>query len=448
MALTARALDWAFMPWQRLVLDTATEVDQVTGEWAYPLVVLTVQRQAGKTVLVGANSVHRCLSRVDAECWYTAQRRQNARDNFMKLVRRIRRSPVLAPPFAKIRESNGSEAITFPTGSSYGLFAPTDEALHGTANALVNVDEAWTFDEVRGDQLQQAIMPTFTTVDGQLWIFSAAGNADSTWLNTLMDTGRLAADAGSTTGMAYFELGIGDDVDPTDLAAVQAAHPANGYTLRPGALAAAAAAMKPEEFARAYGNRRTAGVGGGAIPALVWARAADTLTPLPEPGGLALGFDVGRDGEDAAIVAAWRDKAGVAHVEVADLRPGTTWLVPRLAELCERHRPRAIRYDRLGPAVAAGDAARLSGVDADPVTFDDLTAACPALLAGLAALTVRHRPHPGLDAAVAAAGRRDVADRWVWGRRAANATIAALVAATVAVWAYDHSPPVTRFKVR
>src|SRR5262245_51822662 len=192
-ARVAAALDWRFMPWQRHVLDVALEVDPATGEWAYPLVVLTVQRQAGKTVLVGSNAVHRCLSGTDRECWYTAQRRKDARDNFMRLVKRVRRSPVLAP-LAKVRESNGSESLTFPTGSAYGLFAPTDEALHGSANALVCVDEAWTFDEVRGDELQQAIMPTFTTVDGQMWVFSAAGNVNSTWLNTIMDNGRLPVD--------------------------------------------------------------------------------------------------------------------------------------------------------------------------------------------------------------------------------------------------------------
>lgn len=436
------------MPWQRVVLDAALEVDASSGEWAYPIVVLTVQRQAGKTVLVGSNAVHRCLSGVDRECWYTAQKRSDARQNFMRLAKRVRRSPVLAPPFCKIRESNGSESLGFPTGSSYGLFAPTDEALHGSANALVCIDEAWTFDEVRGDELQQAIMPTFTTVDGQLWIFSAAGNVNSTWLNSMMDTGRLAVESGATSGLGYFEFGIPDDVDPTDLAAVESHHPAAGFTLRPGALAAAAAAMKPDQFARAYGNRRTGVVGGGAIPGLIWALAADATTPPPPAGTLALAFDVGRDGADAAIIAAWRDNAGIAHVEVADIRPGTTWLVPRLAELVERHEPRAIRYDRLGPAVAAGDEALRAGLDVEPITFDDLTAACTAMLSGLAAKTVRHRPHPGLDAAVAAAARRDVGDRWVWGRRTATGSIAPLVAATVSVWAFDHSPPHTPFRVR
>ena len=437
------------MPWQRLVADVADEVDPVTGELAHPIVVLTVQRQAGKTVMVGSNSIHRCLSGVDRECWYTAQKRQTARDNFMKLVKRIRRSPVLMPPFTKIRESNGSESLTFPTGSSYGIFAPSEDALHSTSNALVNIDEAWTFDELRGDALLQAILPTFTTVDGQVWIFSTAGNERSTWFNALMDAGRLVAEQGATTGMAYFEWGIGDDVDPTDLAAVAAAHPANGYTLRPAALAQAASIMKPEEFARAYGNRRT-GVDGHTrpIPALVWTLAKDDTSRKPRRGECAMAFEVGLDGADAAIVVFWRDRRGVGHVEVADFRPGTDWLIPRLANLDAKLEPLATRYDRFGPAVAAGDEAARAELELEPVTFEEMAAACPLFVAGLAARRIRYRHHPAMDAAAENAVKREVGDRWVWGRRSPQSSVTCIRAATLAMWAYDHAPSREEFRVR
>jgi hypothetical protein len=429
------------MPAQQLIADVAGEVDPVTGELAHPMVVLSMQRQAGKTALVGSNSLHRCLSGVDRECWYTAQRRTDARRNFMKLIKKLRRSP-LAPPFAKIRESNGSESISFPTGSSYGLFAPTDEALHGSANALVNVDEGWTFDELRGAALLQAILPTFTTVDGQLWIFSAAGDVSSTWFRGLVDAGRLVAESGSTTGMAYFEFGIPDDVDPRDLDAVIAHHPANGYTLRRSALASALnSGMSIDEFARAFGNRWAVTAGPAAIPALIWARSPDSSTPLPDPGGLALALEVGQDGRDAAIVAGWRDMFGRAHVELSEFREGTSWLVPRLVELVELYNPRAILYDRMGPAVAVGDAALLAGIPVEAVTVDALCGACAAMLTGLADETVKVRPHPALDAAVTGASTRPIGDRWVWARRTSSSSIAALVAATLAVWAYDHAPP-------
>ena len=434
------------MPWQTYVNDVAHEV-LPSGEWAYPIVVLTVQRQAGKTALVGGSTIHRCLSGPDRECWYTAQHRADARDNFMKLMRALRRSP-FAPPFAKLRESNGSESISFPTGSAYGLFAPSEDALHGKANAKVDIDEIWTFTALEGDALLQAIMPTFATVDGQLWLYSTAGTAESTWFRSLVDAGRLAAESGATTGMAYFECSIPDDVDPADLAAVAAHHPANGYTLRPRALADAARIMKPGEFSRAYGNRWPAGAAETVIPALVWQLAQDALTPLPGPGGLALAFDVGLGGADAAIVAGWRDDAGVGHVELVDVRDGTSWLPGRLADLVELVDPVAVVYDRMGPAVAVGDQITRDGLDPAPVSFDDLAGAASGFLAGLAERRIGVRPHPALDAAVAAAVRRDVGDRWVWGRRGPANSVAPLIAATLAVWAFDHARPAEDFHVR
>ncbi len=447
MARVGAALGWPFLPWQRGAADVGCEIDPVTGEWAYETVVVLVQRQAGKTVLTGSTGTHRCLTGMDLKCWYTAQSRQDARDEWLNLAKRIRRSP-LRPPVCKIRESNGSESITFPTGSTYGIFAPSEDSLHGKANAMVAVDESWTFDEVHGDELVQAIVPTFTTVAGQLWVVSAAGHAGSTWLMALRDAGRAMVEAGRREGICYIEYGIGDDVDPADLAAVAAAHPANRYTLRPRALVAASAQMKPGEFARAYGNRWT-GAAERVIPVLLWERGFDLVTVLPAPGGLALAFDVGEGGADAAILAGWRDPGGRAHVELLDVREGTGWLIPRLTDLVATLKPRLIAYDRFGPAVAVGDAAARAGLDVRATTTDEYCTACAAFYELIINEQLAIRPHPALDAAAGAAAKRRVGERWAWGRRLSAQSIAALVAATLAVWGWDHAPPPPqRFKIR
>jgi hypothetical protein len=448
VARVGRALNWLFMPWQDQVIDVAREIDPATGELAHGIVVLTLQRQAGKTALSGSNVTHLCVTELDRLCWYTQQDRRHARDTLLKgLVPRIRRSP-FKPPFSKIRESNGSESIEYPTGSSYSIFAPADDALHSTANRFVNIDEAWTFDQIRGDEMLQAILPTFATVDGQLWIISAAGNYKSTWFRGLVEAGRLAAEAGATTGMAYFEWGIADDVDPADLAAVAAAHPANGFTLRPAALRTAAGLMNPEEFARAYGNRWTGITVDRIIPAILWSLAADAVTALPGRGRLALALEVDIDGAAAAILGGWRDEAGVGHVEVLDVREGVSWVPARAAELVAGWDPWAFWYDPKGPAVDIGDECRLKGVELHPATIDDVAGAAPKFLRGLADHTVRYRPHPALDDAAAAVGKREVGDRWVFGRRAAGGRVAPIIAASLALWAYDHTPPPRRFKIR
>jgi hypothetical protein len=427
------------MPWQSQVANVALEIDPATGEWAYPTVVIIVQRQAGKTSLIDTTGVHRAVTGQDRGIWYTAQSRQDARDEWLKLVKRIRRSPL--GPLVKIRESNGSETITFPTGSEYRPFAPSEDALHGKAIDLATVDEGWAFPEERGDELLQAIVPTFTTVPGQLWIPSAAGNQKSTWLQGLADTGRMFVEQDRRDTFAYFEWGIRPDVDPSDLAGVALAHPGYGYTLRPQALISAAAMMKPGEFARAYGSRWGA-ASSRAIPTPLWETARDTPTGLPPGRGVfALGFDVGLDGGDAAVCLAWRDPAGRAHVEVADVADGAAWLTGRLAALVETHGPVATMFDRFGPAVAAADILTRAGVAVTGTSTDEYLTACAGFLIGLVSGTVKIRPHPALDAAAAAAVKRPVGDRWVWGRRAASSTIAPLVAATLAVWAFDHAPP-------
>jgi hypothetical protein len=423
------------MPWQRQVADVGLEVEPSTGEWAYSTIILEVQRQAGKTSLIGGMGTHRAITGLDRGIWYTAQRRQDARDNFMALVKRLRRSPLAG--MIKVRESNGSEGIAFPTGSEYRLFAPSEDALHGKATHLVTVDEAWAFDEVRGDELLQAIIPTFTTTPGQLFIPSAAGTARSTWFRGLVDTGRMLVEAGRTDTIAYFGWGIGDDVDPADLGAVALAHPGYGYTLRPAGLIQAATTMKAGEFARAYGSRWT-GAAERAIPALLWLSAPDPLAVLP--ARFAVGFDGGMNG-DAAIAIAWRDERGVAHVELADVRDDAAWLTGRLGQMIRDYEIANLVFDRFGPAVAAGDAAERAGLTLASTTTDQYVTACASFLAGLVDGTLKYRPHPALDAAVEAAGKRPVGDRWAWGRRISTSTIAPLVAATLAVWAVDHAPP-------
>ena len=73
----------------------------------------------------------------------------------------------------------------------------------------------------------------------------------------------------------------------------------------------------------------------------------------------ALAFDVSPQRDRAAIAAATQCARDRFLVEVIDCREGTGWLVPRLEELCRRHRPRTVVADQRSPA-----AAFLSALDA------------------------------------------------------------------------------------
>jgi hypothetical protein len=117
-------------------------------------------------------------------------------------------------------------------------------------------------------------------------------------------------------------------------------------------------------------------------------------------------------------------------------------LAERAEELEDRWRPVAFAYDAAGPALDVADVLTRRGLELDGYGGKDYAAACSGLLAGITAdpPAVRVRPHPALDAAAGGAARRSVADAWAWGRRQSGTSIAALTAATVALWAYDHAP--------
>jgi hypothetical protein len=471
IGVLAASMGRPLAPWQQLVADVATErLDD--GSWAYQVVVVTVPRQSGKTTLITPFASHRCLICPDALTWYTAQTRQDARDNFGEAVKLLKRSP-LRPPRTKVRLSNGSEGVTYPGGATWRVFAPTPDALHGKANEQVTVDEAWAFDGVRGLALEQAILPTFTTTGGQLVILSTAGTAESAWLLSYVERGRAAVRAGRREGIAFFEWGVGDDVRdqveqglidgvddrdaPSYLAALDAildAHPMahDGGTLNLKALRTAAETMRPGEFLRAYGNAWT-GVAERVIPAS--AVADTTATSWPKPTvPVALGFDVALDRSSSAIVAAWRDSVdGPIRFDVVDERPGTGWVARRLVELQTERKPVAIAHPGAGPGVDVADEAARQGVVFTPeagLSTRDYVASCASLLAQLVDRRALHLGQASFVAAASAAAKRDLGDGgWAWSRRESAASIAPVVGASVAAWAFDHAPtPVPKPVVR
>jgi len=206
-------------------------------------------------------------------------------------------------------------------------------------------------------------------------------------------------------------------------------------------MGAALELLGPDEFARAYGNRWVATTA-RVIPLGAWRAAADPDAPLPEVGRCAIGFDVAVDRSDAAVVFAWRDPAGVAHLELADCREGVAWLADRVLDLVERWRPRAVGYDAAGPALDVADVLERSELELAGTKAREYAAACAGLLDAIVAdpPAVRIRPAEALDAAAASAAQRALGDAWAWGRRQSTVSIAALTAATVALWTYDHAP--------
>lgn len=426
------------MPWQQHVVDVAFEVDPDTGMLAYREVRLTVPRQSGKTTLLLAVAVHRCLAFSEAQnVLYSAQNGVAARSKFVDdYLRVLQRSPFesLFTP----RLTSGHEAIKWDNGSRFGITASTEKAGHGQVLDLGIMDEAFAAPDAR---TEQAFRPAMNTrKQPQLWIVSTAGTPEqSTYLLGKVTDGRERVERGETDTVAYFEWSAADDADFRDEDVWQATMPALGHTTPIEAIRAAAAAMdSPAEFRRAYLNQWvTQAADDLALPLDRWTAAVDPESQLLDPVSFAI--DVTPDRSMACIAAYGLNAEGHGHPEVVDHRPGVDWVVERMTDLAGRWGVYEVAVDSAGPAASLVPALDEAGITVKMLSTSDVTTACAGMFDALMAGTIRHLDQPALNAAVAGAKRRAIGDKWAYGRKTSAADITPIVAATLARHVHDPS---------
>lgn len=432
----ATALARPLMPWQRDAVRVATELDG--DRFRYPLVIVTVPRQAGKTALVLAGGLHRAISLTGARVWYTAQTGIKAREQVIEMIEHAERTPLA--PLLSCKRGAGDTRIDVPmTGGRIKAHPPTGDYLHGNQSDLNILDEGWSWSEPDAHALMGAITPTqLTRSNPQTWIVSTEGTAESVWLHGLID----AARADALAGACLIDYGIGPGVDPEDIDAIAAAHPAVGHTCTVDAIRDARAGLTAGEFARAYGNRRT-GAGEMLIPVDRW-EAAQTTAPIPEDARPAFGVAVSIDRDETAIVAAAR-VGGVAVLELVDVRPGWRWALDRVPQLAAAHRNHGTAIDRHGPSGALADELDVSGVELVPIGTREACAAAAQLIDGIAPPeggrpTVFVRTDAAFTAANDILAKRPVGDAFALSRRGPG-SIAVMEAGALALYALLHQEP-------
>lgn len=429
------------MPWQEYAADLIGEVD-ADGLPAWPMVVISVPRQAGKTTSSLAACVHRLLTGRNRRVWSTAQTGQKARAKWLEQVEVIESDLFPLRSLFTTKKAAGNEQLIVPRlGSKFSPHPPTEDSLHGEQSDLNFIDEGWVFDDAEAAALMQAIVPTQTTRPGaQTIVVSTRGTAASTWFHGLVEK---AKQPGSR--IALLDYGIGPDDDPTDLNVIAAHHPAYGYTVTMDALERAQNQLAPAEFARAYGNRET-GARNRLIPLEAW-QSAQTMDKIPADSPLVFGAAIDMDRTETAIVAAGALN-GLPIVEVVDRRPGTGWAADRLDELCTKFDAPAPWVDPIGPSSTLVDQLKNLGYDIPQINTRVITSAAADVMDrltatdadGMAAPRIRVRPDDALDVAAEIVEQRRVGEAWAWSRKTVGGSIATLEAMTLAVWGLEHKP--------
>ncbi len=170
------------------------------------------------------------------------------------------------------------------------------------------------------------------------------------------------------------------------------------------------------------------------VSRLAWRRVQDPNSVPQNP--MVFGVDISPDRGAASISVGAKRADGLYHLELADHRPGTGWLVNRVEEIWQRWAPMAI-------VVAAGAAETIvddllnRSVSVEVVPHAEWTIACGRMYDAIVDLkSVRVRPSPDLDLAMGGAKKRpvDSGAAWTWSRQASTVILSPLIATTCAYW--------------
>ena len=444
VAAIAEQLGTPLMPWQQHVVDVAFETDPDTGRLVYREVRLTVPRQSGKTTLMLAIMLHRCLLMGDGQrVGYTAQTGQAARLKFTD-----DHVPVVVGSLfgrqAQVRRSNGSEAIRWNNGSLWSVLATTETAGHGSQLDLAIIDEAFA---QPNDRLEQGFKPAMVTrPQPQLWVVSTAGDVSSNYLNAKIDDGRERVDRGLTEGVAYFEWSAEQGADPADEQVWAGCMPALGHTIGVEAIRADFESMRLVEFRRAYLNQRQdrhAIEPWQVVPEDTWAGLVDLRSRIVDVPVLAL--DVTPDRGMAAVGAAGHREDGRLHVEVVEHREGTAWVVDWFKAREGQYGP--VVVDPAGPAGPLVALLVEAGVEVRTVIGRWHAHACGQLFDAAVTDRLRHLDQVPLNVALSGASQRRFGELWLWARKDLTTDVCPLVAVTLALGGVfdrvaEEAPPV------
>jgi hypothetical protein len=455
-ALLADRAGLVLDPWQRLVLRDALG-ERADGRWSAFEVGLMVARQNGKGAIAEARVLAGLFLLGERLIMYSAHEFKTATEMFRRILELIEGSTSLRRRVKSVSRTRGEEGIELVTGQRLRFLARSTGSGRGFSGDCNLIDEAQHLGEAPID----ALMPTMSArPNPQLWLLGSAPDKDLAPCEPFSRL-RKRALAGGAKRLAWFSweaalcsdqcgTGCTEHDDPAEPATVAKTNPGLGIRITLEHVETERESMSPRGYARerlSVGNYPTEAGGWEVISEAAWTATADEESQALDP--VAFAVDVTPDRSAAAIAMAGVRRDGLLHLEVIDHRPGTAWVVDRMADLIERWSPCAVALDAGGPAgslVADFDDA---GIELTLPKYRDAAAACGALYDSIVRppdapegwkSTLRHRPHPALSSALAGAAKRPLGDAWAWDRRGVSVDISPLVAVTLARWAYVTRP--------
>ncbi|MEH0841617.1 hypothetical protein V6U81_04365 [Micromonospora sp. CPCC 205711] len=453
-----RRLGFALFFWQEFLLrHIFGEKRNSAGMWKWvaSTVGIVIPRQNGKTFLID------CIILVGLFLFgerivLTAQNRDTANRSFLRIVALIEdpKFAFLRVQVKKVGKRGGTEFIALNNGGLFYVKTRGPDSARGLdkIDRLI-MDEAY---DVTEDDLAAVIPTVLASENPQVcYLSTPPRNAVSGEpFNRLRRRGHDKAD-----GVAWFEWGVDPDkldgpLDTADVRLWAIANPSlnlPGSNLTASNLAIMQGSMAGDKFATECLGVWPTRYANNVVDLAIWKNElADPNTAIV--GDLALAVDATGSGSSAhcSIVAYGIRADGLGSYEIVENRRGNEWVVPRLLELVERHKPVAIGIDPKGPITSVildldkagikppknSDSPKLGDL-AIPVG-NDFAAACLQFADAVTQKSVRHPDDPLLNAAVVGVRTRKIGDdSWGWDRYRSDVDVSPVVAATLARWAYE-----------
>ncbi|MET7479546.1 hypothetical protein ABZT17_35005 [Streptomyces sp. NPDC005648] len=350
----------------------------------------------------------------------------------------------------KISNTNGEESFErLDTGARVKFVARSKGSGRGFSGDLVIIDESFAYTLLQ----QEALMPTMRARPNPQIIYTSSPPLDGV-SGDVMFMLRERAEAGGDDSLGYRDWGAGgdldhlDDIDLDDPALWAATNPAYGIRVTEQSTLRDRRGMGDQGFAREICGIWPKRIQGGntVIDPKLWAVLADADSR--RQGGIALGVDLSPLRDYGAIVVYGLREDGLGHAQLADYRPGSKWVIPRLIELREALEPVAIamgrgtyayletELDKAGFAKPEDPDAPESG-NLAVTNAVDMAAATGQILDGVREAAFRYVPARPLDIAVAGAKTRTSGDTIAWTANGAEVDISPLVALSVARWSFE-----------
>ena len=420
--------------WQDLVLEAAMG-ERTEGKWASKFVGISVPRQNGKSQLIVARALAGILLFEEKTIIVSAHETDTAREIWKRLIDVIEDNPTLEARVTGRMDAVNREFVSFGKGKdkqTIKLKARGKTGSRGFSADCLLLDEA----QILGKPAWGSIVPTMSArPNPQLWLFGTPPTeSDDPFAFNRVRESSVAKKARHC--WMEWSAKPGDDFDSPDTWA--RANPSYGVRISYEACADDRSAMDDEQFAvERLGMWGDASNRNPVFGAGFW----EKVPKVERPEGLdmgAIGVAVSIDLEHAAVFGASKlddDGALVRMVRHGD-KPDD-WLVDHVVGLFERFQVPVV-IDGKGPGADFVPSLKAKlGDSLFVANASDVQDACAGIYKTVRSGELIHScdgDSDALDIAVHDAVKRELLDRWAWGRRKSGTDISPLEAATLALW--------------